>query len=99
MHWKIHPPRPSRFPSGGDFAPLGPWEISWASGGVFSDTSLLSAVYGFITFDSHKDKVNTTILRGSGMADINWLTDNFDCYSTKMQIRSERENSLTVESY
>ena len=24
-----------------------PWEISWASGGVFSDTSLLSAVYGF----------------------------------------------------
>ena len=69
MHWKIHPPRPSRFPSGGDFAPLGPrdcpraspsgnlsglgvqnprpWEISWASGGVFSDTSLLSAVYGF----------------------------------------------------
>ena len=63
-------PRPSRFPSGRDFAPLGPrdcpraspsgnlsglgvqnprpWEISWASGGVFSDTSLLSAVYGFI---------------------------------------------------
>ena len=25
-----------------------PWEISWASGGVFSDTSLLLAVYGFI---------------------------------------------------
>ena len=24
-------------------------EISWASGGVFSDTSLLSAVYGFNT--------------------------------------------------
>ena len=23
MHWEIHPPRPSRFPSGGDFAPLG----------------------------------------------------------------------------
>ena len=22
MHWKIHPPRPSRFPSGEDFAPL-----------------------------------------------------------------------------
>ena len=47
MHWKIHPPRPSRFPSGGDFAPLGPWEISWASGSVFSNTSLLSAVYGY----------------------------------------------------
>ena len=26
-----------------------PWEISWASGGVFSNTSLLSAVYGFNT--------------------------------------------------
>ena len=26
-----------------------PWEISWASGSVFSDTSLLSAVYGFNT--------------------------------------------------
>ena len=71
MHWKIHPPRPSRFPSGGDFAPLGPrdcpraspscnlsglgvqnphpWEISWASGGVFPNTSLLSAVYGLNT--------------------------------------------------
>ena len=24
-----------------------PWEISWASGGVFSNTSLLSAVYGY----------------------------------------------------
>ena len=70
MYRKIHPPRPSRFPLCGDFAPLGPrdcpraspsgnlsglgvqnprpWEISWASGGVFSDTSLLSAVYGFI---------------------------------------------------
>ena len=69
MHWKIHPPRPSRFPSGGDFAPLGPrdcpraspsgnlsglgvqnprpWEISWASGSGFSNTSLLSAVYGY----------------------------------------------------
>ena len=63
MYWKIHPPQPSRFPSGGDFAPLGPrdslgprgakprpWEISWASGGVFSNTSLLSAVYGYIVF-------------------------------------------------
>ena len=49
MHWKIHPPRPSRFPSGGDFAPLGPWEISWASGSVFSKTSRLSAVYGYNT--------------------------------------------------
>ena len=68
MHWKIHPPRPSRFPSGGDFAPLGPRdcpraspsgnlsglgvqnppprEISRASGGVFSNTSRLEAVYG-----------------------------------------------------
>ena len=24
-----------------------PWEISWASGSVFSNTSLLSAVYGY----------------------------------------------------
>ena len=36
MHWKIHPPRPSRFPKGGDFAPLGPRDcpraISRASG-------------------------------------------------------------------
>ena len=69
MHWEIHPPRPLRFPSGGDFAPLGPrdfpraspsgnlsglgvqnprpWEISRASGDVFPNTSLLSAVYGF----------------------------------------------------
>ena len=70
MHWEIHPPRPSRFPSGVDFAPLGPrdfpraspsgnlsglgvqnprpWEISRASGDVFPNTSLLSAVYGYI---------------------------------------------------
>ena len=41
------PPRPSRFPSGGHFAPLGPWEISWDSGSVFSNTSLLSAVFGY----------------------------------------------------
>ena len=27
---------------------LRPWEISWASGSVFSNTSLLSAVYGYI---------------------------------------------------
>ena len=69
MHWEIHPPRPSRFPSGGDFAPLGPRdcpraspsgnlsglgvqnprprEISRASGDVFPNTSLLSAVYGY----------------------------------------------------
>ena len=26
---------------------LRPWKISWASGSVFSNTSLLSAVYGF----------------------------------------------------
>ena len=26
-----------------------PWEILWASGSVFSNTSLLSAVYGYIT--------------------------------------------------
>ena len=26
-----------------------PWKISWASGSVFSNTSLLSAVYGYIT--------------------------------------------------
>ena len=32
-----------------DFAPLGPWEISWASGDVFPNTSLLSAVYGYNT--------------------------------------------------
>ena len=32
MHWKIHPPQPSRFPSVGDFAPLSPWAMSWASG-------------------------------------------------------------------
>ena len=31
MHWKIHPPRPSRFPSGGDFAPLGPRDCPRAS--------------------------------------------------------------------
>ena len=71
MHWEIHPPRPSRFPSGGDFAPLGPRdcpraspsgnlsglgvqnprprEISRASGDVFPNTSLLSAVYGYNT--------------------------------------------------
>ena len=24
MYWKIHPPRPKRFPEGGDFAPRGP---------------------------------------------------------------------------
>ena len=69
MHWEIHPPRSSRFPSGGDFAPRGPRdcprakpegnlegrgvqnprprEISRASGDVFPNTSLLSAVYGY----------------------------------------------------
>ena len=46
MHWKIHPPRPSRFPSGLGVQNPRPWEISWASGGVFSDTSRLEAVYG-----------------------------------------------------
>ena len=32
MHWKIHPPRPKRFPKGRDFAPRGlrPWAISRA---------------------------------------------------------------------
>ena len=53
MHWEIHPPWPSRFPSGGGFAPLGPRdcprEISRASGDVFPNTSLLSAVYGYNT--------------------------------------------------
>ena len=24
MYWEIHPPRPERFPEGGDFAPRGP---------------------------------------------------------------------------
>ena len=24
MYWEIHPPRPKRFPEGGDFAPRGP---------------------------------------------------------------------------
>ena len=24
MYWEIHPPRPERFPKGGDFAPRGP---------------------------------------------------------------------------
>ena len=43
-------PRPSRLPSG-NLSGLGVqnprlWEISWASGGVFSNTSLLSSVYG-----------------------------------------------------
>ena len=68
MYWKIHPPRPKRFPEGGDFAPRGPRdcprakpegnlegrgvqnprlrEISRAEGGVFSNASLLSSVYG-----------------------------------------------------
>ena len=72
MYCKIHPPRPRRFPKGGDFAPRGPRdcprarpegnlegnlegrgvqnprtrEISMAEEGVFSDTSLLEAVYG-----------------------------------------------------
>ena len=46
-------PRPSRLPSG-NLSGLGvqnprPWEISCASGSVFSNTSLLSAVYGYIT--------------------------------------------------
>ena len=31
MHWEIHPPRPSRFPSGVDFAPLGPRDFPRAS--------------------------------------------------------------------
>ena len=31
MHWEIHPPRPLRFPSGGDFAPLGPRDFPRAS--------------------------------------------------------------------
>ena len=30
MHWEIHPPRPLRFPSGGDFAPLGPRDFPQA---------------------------------------------------------------------
>ena len=39
MHWKIHPPRPSRFPLGGDFAPLGPqdWtdQLNWELGNTW----------------------------------------------------------------
>ena len=31
----------------GKYTHLGPWEISWASGDVFPNTSLLSAVYGY----------------------------------------------------
>ena len=49
MYWEIHPPR--ALPSG-NLSGLGvqnprPREISWASGDVFPNTSLLSAVYGF----------------------------------------------------
>ena len=56
-------PRPSRLPSGNlsglgaqNLSGLGvqnprSWEICWASVGVFSNTSLLSAVYGFKTTD------------------------------------------------
>ena len=48
--WKIHPPRPSRLPSG-NLSGLGvqnpcPREISRAEGGVFSNASRLEAVYG-----------------------------------------------------
>ena len=51
LGWGFCTPRPSRLPSG-NLLGLGvqnphPWEIFWASGGVFSNTSLLSAVYGF----------------------------------------------------
>ena len=45
---------PRDFPRVGILHPSGlgvqnprPWEISWASGSVFSNTSLLSAVYGY----------------------------------------------------
>ena len=27
MYWEIHPPRPERFPKGGDFAPRGPRDL------------------------------------------------------------------------
>ena len=56
MYWVVHPlqprdfPRPSRCPSG--FAlgtSLRPREISRASGDLFPNTSLLSAVYGYNT--------------------------------------------------
>ena len=40
-------PKARRFPKGRDFAPLGPWEISRASGEVSPDTSLTSALYGY----------------------------------------------------
>ena len=53
LEYPIHAPRPSKLPSG-NLSGLGvqnprPWEISWASGGVFSNTFLLSAVYGYNT--------------------------------------------------
>ena len=54
MYWKIHSPRPKRFPKGGDFA--SPRPERWPEGifqsrgpSVFSNTSLLSAVYGYNT--------------------------------------------------
>ena len=48
MHWEIHPPRPSTLSGLGVQNPR-PWEISRASGDVFPNTSLLSAVYVYNT--------------------------------------------------
>ena len=44
-HWEIHPPRTLRFPSGRDFEPLGPREISRSSGDVFLSTSFDTPTY------------------------------------------------------
>ena len=38
---------------------LRPWEISWASGSVFSNTSLLSAVYGYNMFQESGVKMGS----------------------------------------
>ena len=107
MHWKIHPPRPSRFPSGGDFAPLGPrdcpraspsgnlsglgvqnprpWEISWASGSVFSNTSLPSAVYGY------NGQCNTIVLQCNTIQ-VPFLQER-SMWSGKIAIRRGRNKS------
>ena len=52
MDTRVHAAFSSRLPSGNLSGLVvqnpRPWEISWASGSVFSNTSLLSAVYGYI---------------------------------------------------
>ena len=96
MYWKIHSPRPKRFPKGGDFAPRGPRDCPRAisvdlSFNITPVASGYQEIHPYSAMNIDSVKINTSLLMMR-----EWLMDNTEseagcrlCYRLRLKAEGQ----------